>query len=179
MALYKVEEEGSDKVRLIEADNVAAALRHAAKTRFKIGTITDPAEAARLAAGGVKVEVAGAADAPSGPQIDDAQMKAKGVPEALAILEPLGFEAEVGGGGALFMSWTHPDTKRQIVATATGGGHSMPVIDDFEIGVYPPDSDGGDALLSIASSDEEAGTLAEAVEKAIEAASAKKPPAKK
>jgi hypothetical protein len=59
MPFYQVDEKGSDKPRLVEADNPAAALKHAAKSRF---TVSKPLVATALVAlmgSGVAVEKAG------------------------------------------------------------------------------------------------------------------------
>lgn len=56
MPLYEVTEEGADKSRLIEASTPAAALRFAARSRFGVRAITNPAEAATIASGGVMIE---------------------------------------------------------------------------------------------------------------------------
>lgn len=59
MPLYEIKETGVDNVRLIKADNPAQALRHVAASKFQTRAITDPAEAAEIAAGGVAIETAG------------------------------------------------------------------------------------------------------------------------
>lgn len=176
MALYKGWETGIDKPRMIKAGTPASALRHMAKGRFRVEAITDPSESAELAASGIKIEDADA-PAPAEPTFDEKQLSEEGVPEALAILKPLGFEVEVGGGGALFLRFENAKTGRQIQATATGGGQSLPKIGDFALGVYQANWDGEDPLLMLESG-EVSGDLAEAVKVALNEAS-KKDAAKK
>lgn len=57
MPLYKITH--GDDTRLVKASSSAAALKHVTSPLFTVSAVTDPAEAAEIAAGGVKLETAG------------------------------------------------------------------------------------------------------------------------
>jgi hypothetical protein len=59
MAYYKIEQQGSDKPRLVQADNPSAALRHAAKKVFTVSPPLKQAELVKLMTSGVVAEDAG------------------------------------------------------------------------------------------------------------------------
>jgi hypothetical protein len=63
MALYEVTTKGEDKVRLVEAESAAQAIRHCAEGMFTTRTIQAPADVAKIMQGGVKLETAGVAPA--------------------------------------------------------------------------------------------------------------------
>jgi hypothetical protein len=56
--LYKVTELATNKLRIVEANNAAQAMKFVAETTHKCDVITSTSEAARLVAGGVAVESA-------------------------------------------------------------------------------------------------------------------------
>jgi hypothetical protein len=58
MPFYKIEEDGKDP-RVVDADNPAAALKHAAQSRFTVSPPLKQAELVSLMTGGTKVEKAG------------------------------------------------------------------------------------------------------------------------
>jgi hypothetical protein len=57
--LYEIKTKGEDKLRLVEADSSAQAVRHCAQGRYEARTISKPAEIAKLMSGGVVLETAG------------------------------------------------------------------------------------------------------------------------
>lgn len=63
MPFYKIDEKGSDKPRLVEADNPAAALKHVAESHFTVSKPLKPADLVPLMTGGATVEKAGEAAA--------------------------------------------------------------------------------------------------------------------
>ncbi len=62
MPLYKVTH--ADETRLVKASSASAALRHVTTPLFAVSAITDPSDAAEIAASGVKLESAGEVDIP-------------------------------------------------------------------------------------------------------------------
>lgn len=67
MPFYPVTAKGEEKPRVIEADNPAAALRHASETAFTVGKPMKPGDlVAHMSAGG-KVEKAGEKHAETTP----------------------------------------------------------------------------------------------------------------
>lgn len=74
MPFYRINEKGSDKPRLVEADNPAAALKHVAESHFTVPKPLKPADLVPLMSSGTKVEKAGEtpAEAPKGDGTGDA-----------------------------------------------------------------------------------------------------------
>lgn len=61
MPYYPINTKGSDKLRVVEADNPAAALRHAADSMFTVGKPMKPADIVPYMTNGGTVEKVGEA----------------------------------------------------------------------------------------------------------------------
>lgn len=59
MAVYKVVDKATKKVRLVEAPSASAAVKHVTTGMFDVATMQNVSETAKLMAGGTKLEVAG------------------------------------------------------------------------------------------------------------------------
>lgn len=72
MPFYKVTTKGAEGVRVVEADNAAAARKHAAEGTFSVSAPLKPAELVPLLTSGTKVEKAGEVAAePEADKVDD------------------------------------------------------------------------------------------------------------
>jgi hypothetical protein len=69
MPYYKITTKGSDDPRVVDAQNPAAAMKHAAEGHFTVSAPLKQAELVPLIMGGTKVEKAG--EQPAEPEADD------------------------------------------------------------------------------------------------------------
>lgn len=75
MALYLIEELAQETAprRLVKAKSDMAALKHAVADRYRVTLVTNPMDAADIAASGVKVENADAVSEPAATAVAAAQ----------------------------------------------------------------------------------------------------------